>query len=483
MPIVIAVRFRYNPKAFWFGTNNQTVNQGDYVLIDRDNAKEIGLVISDPFEVTEEEVAALSTPLKAIVRVVTSNDYNMLDELEAKGRSALTLFRDAVKRHGLEMKPVDVDYLVGGGTAVFYFSSEERVDFRELVRDLASQLHIHVDMRQIGVRDEARSVGGLGHCGEQLCCARLGGEFFPVSIRMAKEQDLPLNPAKVSGACGRLMCCLRYEFEAYKDFKSRAPKVGAIIDTPVGQAKVISFDTPRELINFRLTNPENSRSFTVPFSQILIDAEKDKNDKSGTCCGCSVSLDTLHECCARSLLQELSSLESSSQSTPAAERTRSESRRPRRRSGVVNETKPAAEGAGNTNQKPVNASNSGRKHRRGKGSGSGPSASTNEVNNRLEEKSAKKQHQPSTVISAGKSEEGSRRHNTASGNRSDQGKPATKRADQAKPRPGQKSSGLRKGGARTSSPDAARADSGYGNRRRRTSVDAGKGKGSDGTAS
>jgi len=483
MPIVIAVRFRYNPKAFWFDTNGHTVNQGDYVLIDRDNSKEIGLAIADPFEVTDSEVLALSTPLKSIVRVVTSADYDMLDELEAKGRSALVLFRDAVKRHKLEMKPVDVDYLVGGGTAVFYFSSEERVDFRELVRDLASQLHIHVDMRQIGVRDEARSVGGLGHCGEQLCCARLGGEFFPVSIRMAKEQDLPLNPAKVSGACGRLMCCLRYEFEAYKDFKSRAPKVGAIIDTPVGQAKVISFDTPRELVNLRLTNPENSKMFTIPFSQIAIDSEKDKNDKSGACCGCSVSLDTLHECCARSLLQELSSLESSSEGLPDAERSRSESRKPRRRTGT-NEAKPVAEGTNGASQKNVGTSNNNRKHRRSKGLGSASNTSGGETSNRFDAKNGQ-QKQSGDTTSVNRGEANSRRRSSVPNSGNDQSVTAAKGQESTKPRPGQKSSGLRKSSAGTSSVDTAtRADSGYGNRRRRrTSVDASKRKGNDGTAS
>ena len=126
-----------------------------------------------------------------------------------------------------DMHPVSVEFLLDGDKAVFYFEAEERVDFRDLVRKLAAHFHVRIDMRQIGVRDEARMVGGLGHCGQELCCKRLGGEFCPVSIRMAKEQDLSLNPQKISGVCGRLMCCLRYEFDAYKDFKGRAPKQNA----------------------------------------------------------------------------------------------------------------------------------------------------------------------------------------------------------------------------------------------------------------
>ena len=151
----------------------------------------------------------------------------------------MPVFRELVAEHKLDMKPIDVEYLFDGDKVVFYFVAEERVDFRELVKDLASRFHARIDMRQVGVRDEARMVGGLGHCGEQLCCVRFGGEFQPVSIRMAKEQDLPLNPLKISGLCGRLMCCLRYEFEAYKDYKGRAPKKGAIIETPLGLAKVV----------------------------------------------------------------------------------------------------------------------------------------------------------------------------------------------------------------------------------------------------
>ena len=161
----------------------------------------------------------------------------------------------------LDMKPIDVEYLFAGDKVVFYFVAEERVDFRDLVKDLASRFKARIDMRQVGVRDEARMIGGLGHCGEQLCCVRFGGEFQPVSIRMAKEQDLPLNPLKISGLCGRLMCCLRYEFEAYKDYKQRAPKKGAIVETPLGLAKVSELNTPHETVGMRL---EDGMRFSVP---------------------------------------------------------------------------------------------------------------------------------------------------------------------------------------------------------------------------
>jgi cell fate regulator YaaT (PSP1 superfamily) len=472
MPTAIAVRFRYNPKAFWFDTGGHTVKQGDYVLISRENAKEIGLVLDDPFELTEEEIARLATPLKTIVRVIGEEDYPMLDELEDKGRSALALFREAIHKHGLDMKPVDVDYLVDADAAVFYFSSEERVDFRELVRDLASQLHIHVDMRQIGVRDEARAVGGLGHCGERLCCARLGGEFFPVSIRMAKEQDLPLNPAKVSGACGRLMCCLRYEFEAYKDFKTRAPKVGAIVETPLGQAKVLSFDTPREMVNLRLINVEKPKNFTVPFAEIAIDPEKDKNDKTGTRCACSVSLDTLHTCCAHTLLQELAALDAASLegASGAANASHAENRRPRRRKDAANNENAAAHDRAHHEGKEAKPSNNNggngnasgnRRRRRGKStSAANPSDAPKATQAPKGQQAAK---DPSSSSSSG----AHRRSNNQNATKQGSGNTAST----SRPRPGQNSSGLRgaSSGAASGANASTGSGSGYGNRRRRRS--------------
>ena len=163
-----------------------------------------------------------------------------------------------------DMHPVSVEYQFEGDKAIFYFEAEERVDFRELVRKLAAHFRVRIDMRQIGVRDEARMVGGLGHCGQELCCKRLGGEFCPVSIRMAKEQDLSLNPQKISGVCGRLMCCLRYEFDAYKDFKSRAPKQNATVETPDGPAKVVDLDVPREIVSLKIMGGGSERRGRPP---------------------------------------------------------------------------------------------------------------------------------------------------------------------------------------------------------------------------
>lgn len=262
MPLVASVRLRYASQDYWFDPAGLDVKAGDHVLVETSKGKEIGLCTHDVVEVDESEV---TKPLKPVIRIATEEDLVKSDEIAAHDQEALAVFHDLVEKNHLDMSPSAVEFSFDESHATFYFTSEERVDFRGLVRDLASEFHMRVDMRQIGPRDEARMLGGLGHCGEELCCARLGGEFQPVSIRMAKEQDLPLNPTKISGLCGRLMCCLRYEYEAYKDFKGRAPKKNALIDTPAGMGKVVEFDTPRETVRLRM---EDGSSLTLPVSAL-----------------------------------------------------------------------------------------------------------------------------------------------------------------------------------------------------------------------
>jgi cell fate regulator YaaT (PSP1 superfamily) len=302
MPTVVAVKLRYNPKEFWFDPAGHAINTGDHVLVDTERGQEIALIANAAVEVTEAQIKALSTPLKKVVRVITESDYDDIDRLDAKGHAVMPRFRELIDKYELDIKAVDVAYTFTGERATFYFSSDVRVDFRELVRELASELHIRIDMRQIGVRDEARAVGGLAHCGEELCCARMGGNFEPVSIRMAKEQDLPLNPVKISGACGRLMCCLRYEFEAYKDFKSRAPKKGAIIDTPLGLAKVIEFNTPREIVHMRL---EDGKHMEIP----LADFDCAKNADGSCARPCKVGREAIERCTASNIQLALAALD------------------------------------------------------------------------------------------------------------------------------------------------------------------------------
>lgn len=280
MPTVVGVRLRFS-KTLWFESMGLEPAENDKVIVETERGREIGRVVQTPHEVSDADLPAA---LKPVLRIANEEDLARAEELAAKEREAMPAFREMVAEHKLDMKPVDVEYLLDGDKIVFYFSSEERVDFRELVKDLATRFRARIDMRQVGVRDEARSVGGVGHCGQMLCCVRFGGEFQPVSIRMAKEQDLPLNPLKISGLCGRLMCCLRYEFDAYKDFKSRAPKRGAIIDTPLGLAKITDMSTPREAITMRF---EDGKTATVPLASM--------GCSKGTGCPCTVSLEALQE--------------------------------------------------------------------------------------------------------------------------------------------------------------------------------------------
>lgn len=294
MPVVVPVKFAFAAQELWFDPCGKDILEGDHAICSTERGTEIGLVTADPFKVTKGELAA---PLKPVLRIATDDDLDYADELAQRGDDAMRDFRRLVEQNDLDMKPVAVEYLFGGEKAVFYFAAEDRVDFRQLVRDLSSTFHVRVDMRQIGVRDETRLVGGYATCGQELCCTRFGGEFEPVSIRMAKEQDLPLNSSKISGVCGRLMCCLRYEFEAYKDFKSRAPKKKAVIDTPLGKARVQEYNTPREELVLRL---ESGKVFKVNLADMTCSEGCKKKAKEQ---GCACRPD----CVTRDVLERIES--------------------------------------------------------------------------------------------------------------------------------------------------------------------------------
>ncbi len=284
MPTVIPVKFAYATRELWFDPSDTGAVEGDHVVCATERGRELGLATADPHEVDEAELNRKTdgAALKAVLRVATDEDLELADRLAQKGDAAMPTFRRLVSKSGLDMKPVGVEYIFGGEKVVCYFSADERVDFRQLVRDLSRELHERVDMRQVGVREEAAFVGGFGHCGQELCCARFGSGFEPVSIRMAKEQDLPLNSNKISGACGRLMCCLRYEFEAYRDFKQRAPKKNAVIQTPLGTAKIVEYDTPKEQLALRL---ENGKQIRVPLAEMQAsEAACKKSEELGCPC-------------------------------------------------------------------------------------------------------------------------------------------------------------------------------------------------------
>lgn len=249
---IAPIRLEFNPRTLWFDAGDLELNVDDHVVVSTARGLEYGHVAKSVFEAGDDEIKNLKSPLKPVKRLATEEDAQRFEKLTLESSEALATFKRLAEETTPNMNPVAVEYLFEGDKAVFYFESEERVDFRELVHKLASELHVRVDMKQVGTRDSARMVGGLGHCGQELCCRRLGGEFNPVSIRMAKEQDLSLNPQKISGVCGRLMCCLRYEYDAYKDFHGRAPKKNAKIATPDGEGKVVALDVPREIVSIQV---------------------------------------------------------------------------------------------------------------------------------------------------------------------------------------------------------------------------------------
>ncbi|MGI6104637.1 MAG: regulatory iron-sulfur-containing complex subunit RicT [Raoultibacter sp.] len=262
---IAPIKLQYNPKTLWFDPDGLDIKQGDAVVVNTMRGIEFGHATKDVFEAEEADVKKLKSELKKVKRIATPQDEERALEMEKRSQEALPVFKEMAAEASKDMRPVSVEFLLDGDKAVFYFEAEERVDFRDLVRKLAAHFHVRIDMRQIGVRDEARIIGGLGHCGQELCCKRLGGEFNPVSIRMAKEQDLSLNPQKISGVCGRLMCCLRYEFDAYKDFKDRAPKMNAKIETPEGIAKVIDLNVPKEIITLLL---DDDKKVKIPLNEM-----------------------------------------------------------------------------------------------------------------------------------------------------------------------------------------------------------------------
>ncbi len=284
MPAVVPVKFSYAARGLWFDWSDSGAQEGDHVICQTERGQEIGLVIDDVRDVTDDELADTigDAELKPVLRVASLEDLERAEQLAQMGDDAFPIFCRFAAEENLDMKPVGVEYLFDGEKVVCYFSADERVDFRQLVRDLSHELHQRIDMRQIGVREVAAVIGGYGHCGQELCCRRFGLSFEPISIRMAKEQDLPLNSTKISGACGRLMCCLRYEFEAYKDFKNRAPKRNAVIETPLGTGKIVEYNTPKEEVVIRL---ENGKTVRIPLGDMTAsDVAKKKAEEFGCAC-------------------------------------------------------------------------------------------------------------------------------------------------------------------------------------------------------
>jgi len=235
MTEVISVKFKETGRAYYFSPEGKAVKVGDKVIVETQNGNEFGIVSEGNHQVEDESVVQ---PLKKMLRFANEKDFKKLEDNKKKEKEAFALCEELVLQHKLDMKLVEVEYSFDGGKIIFFFTSEGRVDFRELVKDLAAKFHTRIELRQIGVRDEAKMLGGIGICGQPYCCKQFLSDFQPVSIKMAKEQGLSLNPTKISGSCGRLMCCLKYEQDAYEYLNSFTPHVGATVKTKDGLATV-----------------------------------------------------------------------------------------------------------------------------------------------------------------------------------------------------------------------------------------------------
>lgn len=223
---VVGIRFKKAGKVYYFGPNDLNIKKGDYLIVETARGVEFGECVVGIKEISEEEIIA---PLKNVLRIATDKDIEKHKENKNKEVDALAICEKKVQEHKLDMKLIDVEYTFDNNKVIFYFTADGRVDFRELVKDLATIFKTRIELRQIGVRDEAKMLGGLGPCGRPLCCSTFLGDFASVSIKMAKEQNLSLNPTKISGICGRLMCCLNYEQNTYEEIRQKLPKVGSIV--------------------------------------------------------------------------------------------------------------------------------------------------------------------------------------------------------------------------------------------------------------
>ena len=251
MTKVIGVRFRRAGKVYFFSPGKLEIHHGDNVIVETARGVEFGNVVIGPREVEEERI---SQPLKSVIRIANKDDYRREEKNREKEKEAFSICQEKIRKHGLEMKLIDAEYTFDNNKVLFYFTADGRIDFRELVKDLASVFRTRIELRQIGVRDETKIRGGLGICGRELCCHTYLTEFAPVSIKMAKEQNLSLNPSKISGVCGRLMCCLTNEEQTYEELNSRLPVVGDTVTTPEKlKGDVQSVNVLRQLVKVVVT--------------------------------------------------------------------------------------------------------------------------------------------------------------------------------------------------------------------------------------
>ena len=273
---VVDIQFRPGQKVYFFDPNGLTLCAGDHVIIDTARGPEFGFCTGGNHHIAGKDVVA---PLRQVIRIANDHDEKVVAENRNKEKRAYEICLQKIADHGLDMQLVSAEYAFDGSKILFFFTADERVDFRELVKNLASIFHTRIELRQIGVRDKAKMVGGLGICGRPFCCASFLDDFQPVSIKMAKTQNLSLNPTKISGTCGRLMCCLKYEQDAYEDLIRSSPKAESFVDTPEGRGTVVELDLLRQRVKVRMEDrPEVVSVFPNTDVYVLRNGKAKKTD-------------------------------------------------------------------------------------------------------------------------------------------------------------------------------------------------------------
>ena len=278
--IVIGIRFKKAGKTYYFDPLDIDVHKNDKVIVETSRGLEFGTVITEKKEVVDDE---LIHPVKPILRVATQEDIDTNEENKIKEQEAKKICLEKISQHNLDMYLTDVEYTFDNNKVIFYFTAEGRVDFRELVKDLAAVFRTRIELRQIGVRDEAKVLNGIGPCGKQLCCATWMGDFNPVSIKMAKDQNLSLNPTKISGVCSRLMCCLNFEHQTYLEYRKGMPDQGDKVRTPEGKGDVLDVNILGEKVLVKVNRKEGDIESWFPKSEVKIlqKGRKDKQQNGG----------------------------------------------------------------------------------------------------------------------------------------------------------------------------------------------------------
>ncbi|MCR4891084.1 MAG: stage 0 sporulation family protein [Lachnospiraceae bacterium] len=278
MTRVISVRFRTAGKVYYFSPGKLEIKKGDYVIVETVRGIEYGKVVSDIMDVDEQNIVA---PLRTVIRMATEEDKGTEEKNRSREREAFKICKEKIQKHRLEMKLIDAEYTFDGNKLLFYFTADGRIDFRELVKDLASVFRTRIELRQIGVRDETKILGGYGSCGRVLCCHSYLSDFFPVSIRMAKEQNLSLNPTKISGVCGRLMCCLKNEEETYEYLNKKLPGIGDTVTTSNGNTGIVSdVNVLRQKVKVLIDDGEDKELQEFAASDLTFVARKKKNNQN-----------------------------------------------------------------------------------------------------------------------------------------------------------------------------------------------------------